>query len=175
MASKAPLTLLKRIQNDYSNILSKEYLKFNLDEISSKTFEEQQSFAKNLLEKLHTSKNRYIIKTPEKSMKCTILHEYGHIIEKLINKNQYNESFQFTVEHTQTLDSLKKLVELKKLTKIPEFYERKEQEIVSEVSLYSQSGIGEFIAETFAGLMKGKKYSKEVMALYKKYGGPIVG
>ena len=48
------------------------------------------------------------------------------------------------------------------------------QEITGKVSPYSQTSSDEFIAEVYAGLVSGKKFSDDVMALYKKYGGPAL-
>ena len=46
------------------------------------------------------------------------------------------------------------------------------KEIAGEVSRYAQTNPLEFVAETFAGHIGGKKYSKNVYNLYKKFGGP---
>lgn len=46
--------------------------------------------------------------------------------------------------------------------------------IKSQVSKYAGTGRGEMVAETFAGMTAGKKYSPEVMAIYQKYGGPAL-
>ena len=48
------------------------------------------------------------------------------------------------------------------------------QRIAINVSDYSTCGPGEFIAETFAGLVSGKKYPQEVLDLYKKLQGPML-
>lgn len=48
------------------------------------------------------------------------------------------------------------------------------QNITGQVSWYAQTSIGEFIAEVYAGLIQGKKYSNEVINLYKKYNGPLL-
>lgn len=64
----------------------------------------------------------------------------------------------------------------------PEFYEfitdRTIQETAGSISGYAQSGIGEFIAETYAEMIKlkkeGKTLSKEIMDLYRKYNGPEI-
>lgn len=48
------------------------------------------------------------------------------------------------------------------------------QNITGQVSWYSQTSIGEFIAEVYAGLIQGKKYSDEVINLYKRYKGPLL-
>lgn len=43
-----------------------------------------------------------------------------------------------------------------------------------KVSEYSTSGPGEFIAETYAGLMSGRQFSQDVLELYKKLHGPSI-
>lgn len=48
------------------------------------------------------------------------------------------------------------------------------QETAGKVSDYAKESPLEFVAETFAGLVEGKKFSDNVMALYKKYGGPAL-
>lgn len=45
------------------------------------------------------------------------------------------------------------------------------REIADEVSGYATNEPREFVAETFAGHLSGKRYSPNVMALYYKYGG----
>ena len=47
-----------------------------------------------------------------------------------------------------------------------------EARVASEVSDYAKTNPLEFVAETFAGHLNGKKYSKSVYNLYKTYGGP---
>lgn len=46
--------------------------------------------------------------------------------------------------------------------------------IANNVSEYASHGPGEFIAETFAKLVEGRKVSQEVKDLYKKLGGPEI-
>lgn len=46
------------------------------------------------------------------------------------------------------------------------------QQTAGKISSYSQTGIGEFIAETYARMISGKNISEEVMNLYRKYKGP---
>jgi hypothetical protein len=43
---------------------------------------------------------------------------------------------------------------------------------VSEYSLQEKDG-GDFVAEVFCGLMLGRKFSDEIMKLYKEIGGPM--
>jgi hypothetical protein len=58
----------------------------------------------------------------------------------------------------------------------PEFYEflttQSIQQTAGKVSDYAQVGIGEFVAETYADMISGKKIPDDVMALYRKYKGP---
>ena len=49
------------------------------------------------------------------------------------------------------------------------------QQAAGEVSSYAQTSIGEFIAETYAKMVRGDKISDEVMKLYEKYNGPKLG
>ncbi len=58
----------------------------------------------------------------------------------------------------------------------PEFYEfltnQEIQQTAGKISEYAQSGIGEFIADTYADMVAGKKIPKDVLDLYRKYNGP---
>ena len=49
------------------------------------------------------------------------------------------------------------------------------QQAAGEVSSYAQTSIGEFIAETYAKMVRGDKISDDVMKLYEKYNGPKLG
>jgi hypothetical protein len=49
---------------------------------------------------------------------------------------------------------------------------KKEREMIAqEVSLYATANVLEFVAEVYAGMMAGRKFSSEIMALYKRFGG----
>ena len=58
----------------------------------------------------------------------------------------------------------------------PDLYEfvtnQEIQQTAGKVSWYSQTGIGEFIAETYKDMMSKKKIPDDVMQLYRKYKGP---
>ena len=65
----------------------------------------------------------------------------------------------------------------KKFKKLyPDLYEfitnQNTQQIAGKVSSYAQSGIGEFIAETYRNMISGHKIPDDVMQLYRKYKGP---
>ena len=97
------------------------------------------------------------------NMRETIYHELGHCNHAAICKDYHK------------MGKLKELgfVVDKSITK--EFLNTKSiQETASKVSDYAKESPAEFIAETFAGLIEGKTYSNDVMALYKKYGGPVI-
>lgn len=57
---------------------------------------------------------------------------------------------------------------------LKQFFAETEQNTIGKVSDYAKNGIGEFIAEAYAKLVKGVKLDDDVMALYKKYGGPAL-
>jgi len=46
------------------------------------------------------------------------------------------------------------------------------QQVAKEVSLYAASKKEEFVAEVFAGRVAGRKFSAEIMKLYREFGGP---
>lgn len=59
----------------------------------------------------------------------------------------------------------------------PDLYEfltnKKIHSTALEVSSYASTSIGEFVAETYAKMIAGKHLSDDVIALYKKYNGPL--
>jgi hypothetical protein len=60
--------------------------------------------------------------------------------------------------------------------KYPDLYEfltnQESQQTAGKISGYAQTSIGEFIAETYAEMIAGKKIPEDVMKLYEKYNGP---
>ena len=61
----------------------------------------------------------------------------------------------------------------------PDLYEfltnQEYQQTAGKVSEYAQTSIGEFIAETYARMVRGDKIPDDVMKLYEKYNGPKLG
>ena len=61
----------------------------------------------------------------------------------------------------------------------PDLYEfltnQEYQQTAGKVSEYAQTSIGEFIAETYAKMVRGDKITDDVMKLYEKYNGPKLG
>lgn len=61
----------------------------------------------------------------------------------------------------------------------PDLYEfltnQEYQQTAGKVSDYAQTSIGEFIADTYAKMVRGDKIPDDVMKLYEKYNGPKLG
>lgn len=55
----------------------------------------------------------------------------------------------------------------------PEFDSVEDQDVAAKVSALAASMPGEFVAETFVGLIIGVQYPQEVMDLYRRLGGPV--
>ncbi len=94
-----------------------------------------------------------------------LYHELGHMIHSKTAKNYSNMS---------------RLAEMKALGRkythvVDEFLQNKDiQATAGKISEYAQSSPNEFVAEAFSLLAQGKKLPDDVMALYKKYNGPIM-
>ena len=87
-------------------------------------------------------------------------HEYAHLLHEMIEKN-YAQMCKPS-ESNGVLSSVTK-----------EFLENPEiQRIAESVTKYAKESPREFVAEVYAGMCDGNKYSDKVMALYRKYGGP---
>ena len=91
-----------------------------------------------------------------------VYHEIGHVYHHLKAPNM--------------LSKMRKLEELKR-SGITDFsilneFNSKYQGIARRVSDYATTSPAEFVAEVYAKMIDGKKFDDEVMALYKKYGGP---
>lgn len=101
----------------------------------------------------------------KRSLHTYLNYELGHLVH---NKSISN------------YDELAKVEELKERGKeisplVKEFKtDKAHQATAGKVSYYAKESPLEFVAETFAGLLDGKTYSDDVMALYKKYGGPAL-
>lgn len=131
----------------------------------------------------------------------TIYHEMGHLqdfgknLKELHIKNttwgRVKETFLKGEKQDKCLDNInnrwakKEDKYIKQLLKdshddfkkyYPDLYEHITnadiQKTAGKVSSYAREGVGEFIAETYAGLVAGEKYSDDVMKLYEKYNGP---
>lgn len=121
---------------------------------------------------LNGTKQKLLIFSPSEDL-STVLHEQGHLqdmSQNYINLLGKNNGVKIRYDR---LDEFEKGF-IDKTPELKTFFGDKEQNIVAKVSEYSKSGIGEFIAETYADLVQGHKFPEDVMKLYKKYNGPAV-
>ncbi len=132
-------------------------LENNIENISKMSIDEQQ----DLLLKYFREAN--IKKTIEPVSRFhNIYHEFGHLNDsQLLNRAHVKQFYDANKEIYPT--------ELKEWLN-----DIKKQRIAGEVSSYAAENPAEFIAETYANLIEGHKFSDDVMALYKKYNGPIL-
>lgn len=89
---------------------------------------------------------------------ATVYHEMGHLQDM---KPRCLTTAKYNYDYSKYSQELKDWVDNDDNIRI-----------ASRVSGYSTSGPGEFIAETFAKLVEGRKVSQEVKDLYRKLGGP---
>lgn len=160
-------------------------LKINLEEIAKKEKAAQTQELKTLLESLvkkNKPLNLEINETP--SQYRTIYHELGHLqdsvknTESILSKDPIVENYNWK-NRRGTIISVADDMNKGYLKEYPkdfkEFIESVEiQQTAGEVSSYAQTGIGEFIAETYAAMLEGRPLSDKVKALYKKYNGPTL-
>ena len=102
-----------------------------------------------------------------------IYHEQGHLQDMAKN---YLEAFKREGEVAIRWNRKDQLTQeyIEQTPILKQFFSEAEQNTIGKVSNYAKDGIGEFIAETYARLIKGVKFDDDVMALYKKYGGPAL-
>ena len=159
------------------------------------------SSIEEMLSKIHTKglDNEIVLRV--KPPEATIYHEMGHLQDYLLNLKKLMKDDNamskvkkalFTDENIAIDDVNNRFLkkgdlktgDLIKYEDNPELlkrdfpllyehlYDKQIQAVAGQVSWYSQQGAGEFVADVYSGLISGKKFSDEVMALYKKYGGP---
>ncbi len=137
-----------------------------------------QDFAKNLKELDVKFWDFDFIKTWKKAWQ-----EAKNKVEKGIKpeKKDYKIDFVENRWGGSTYDGYKELLKnnpKKFQEKYPDLYkhltDKEIQNITGQVSWYSQTSIGEFVAEVYAGLIEGRKFTDDVINLYKKYNGPLL-
>ena len=135
--------------------VKKAGIQIDLDKFSKLT---DQQKANELIKIMEKAKITHQVKTIQNPF-STIYHEMGHL--------------QDMVPRCPTIDNFKSAAEYPKA--LQEWVNNKaNQETAARVSAYATHGPGEFIAETFAGLVDGAKYPKEIMDLYKSLKGPML-
>jgi len=111
-----------------------------------------------------------------------IRHEMGHLQDYAKNYKEIYRSGNELDRWNDDIERIKKKLNAEKTKEYIkkhypltcEFIKPENQNIAAEVSTYAKTDIAEFIAETYADLLAGKNFSDEVMALYKKFNGPII-
>ena len=185
--SRNPLFFFK----NNKEVFEKEGIKIDLDKLSKMSAKEQKEFMKNTMEQYKsTTKKGLWADVAKQDPAHVIYHESGHMqdwglnIKELSIDNATYSKITDVDKMENRWGSIDSDVKLEKLYKenpdkfkktCPDLYEFLENEQTQQtaglVSRYAQSGIGEFIAETYAKMVKGEKLPKQVEELYKKYNG----
>ena len=161
-ANTLSLNPISRLKLFLSNAKIKDRMvKANLETDINKIMKMSHAEQSDLLSSCINEANIKIGYKPASRFK-TIYHEFGHLNDPNISSRACEKAFY---------DSNKESYP-KELTEW--FNNTHNLKVSGEVSSYATENPAEFIAETFAGLVEGKTYSDDVMALYKKYGGPEI-
>lgn len=152
---------IKQLLNnsDAKKILAGKNLETNLEVINTYSPEQKENLLHNMILELKKSDVDICLQHRTIDEFHTIYHEMGHLQDEVIrtratgkfkNPSEYPQELKAWLNDTEAINT------------------------AARVSEYSTTGPGEFVAETYAGLISGTTYPNEVMALYKKLGGPIV-
>lgn len=97
----------------------------------------------------------------------SLYHEVGHFEHQLVvGENRY---LQMGKPH----ECIKNIGRVSETT--TDFLNNSQiQKTAASVSEYAKESPLEFVAETYSKLIHGEKLTDEVMALYQKYGGPVI-
>ena len=89
-----------------------------------------------------------------------VIHEIGHVMHKIMNPEEFLEATSGDVDDEPDRAEM-----------------AKKSQAASKVSHYAWNAgapPAEIVAEVFTGLTSGQKYPRDVIEVYKKYGGPKV-
>ena len=192
---RAPLSTLMV----WKNQLEEAGIKVDVDAFKKLNTEKQAEKLEELLTQLQNKIGPIGFLAPFVRTDYQIYHEMGHLqdyaknLKELDLKQWKLPSFSSKVdtsdvEHVKnrwgglTYDGYKELFD-KNPTKFkkryPDLYEhltnQEIQQTAGKVSEYAQTSISEFIAETYAKMVRGDKIPNDVMKLYEKYNGPKLG
>lgn len=96
----------------------------------------------------------------------SLYHEVGHFEHQLAVGNRY-------LEMGKPQECIRQFGKVSEAT--TEFLNNPQtRNIAGTVSEYATESPLEFVAETYSKLIQGQKLPEDVMALYRKYGGPII-
>ena len=191
LITKHPIEWLKK----YSDTFKEQKIDIDFDKLKTLSKESQLEEVYKLIDNNTPGISCY----GSDSAYHALYHEMGHLqdyaknLENLQKEelkalnfiNTFKKKFSFNQiqDHWggSTYETEKKLMEKspKEFEKLyPNLYKHlnnpEYQRIASYSGGYAMTGIGEFIAETYALLLSGKELPKEVIELYKKYKGPLL-
>lgn len=182
-----PFDTIRILTEKHKNILEKENYKINIDELSRKSIQEQKDELWKVIHILDKNRIHSYFKFDVITPEYTIYHELGHLQDfglnlKKLHVNLKDNEYYLLDNRWGTINDkhIKEYYEQhpdgakKYYPDLYEFLNNPQIQITAgKVSDYSQVGIGEFIAEAYAEMISGKKLPDDVMALYKKYNGPL--
>jgi hypothetical protein len=200
LITKHPIEWLK----NFSEKFKEHKIDIDFDKLKTLSKEVQLEEVNKLVDNLLKSENvEFLIIRGSDNPYHTLYHEIGHLqdvtknLERLekerlesfnlfkIIKKIFNNKLSFhpVADHWggATYEKEKELIE-KSPKKFKFLYPNlhkhlnnsETQRIVSYTGGYAMTSIGEFIAETYSLVLSGHKLPKEVIELYKKYGGPML-
>lgn len=167
-----PVKILENMYNQKTFMdLMKKYLPANeiksLDELKKLDKAEVKKYIWKVSDKIRKNTPQKdwpsaMILDAKRSACDTLFHEEGHLFHKK------NALLDYEDMHVGYDKNKKEIGELAK-----EFVESPEEQfIASTVSNYAKHSPLEFVAEVYARIMNGHKFSDDVMKLYEKYKGP---
>ena len=187
-----PLDTIKKHQQYFEKELN---INIDIADLAKKTTKEQEEILGNWTNEIFKKKKSsiFLIEMDLYSPIETVYHEMGHLQDYAKNLKELdlkrwklasNTDVEQVGNHWGCLGSsgYKELFE-KNPTKFkkryPDLYEfltnQEHQQTAGKISEYAQTSIGEFIAETYAKMVRGDKLPNDVMKLYEKYNGPKLG
>lgn len=196
--SLAPLSSLKNNLKTFEN----NGIKVDVDSFAKLSTKEQSKKLNEYFSEIQNKGIKLVLKIPYLKPEKTIYHEMGHLQDFAKNlknmdikqfefpswKEFWNSSKNVDIRHVDnrwgglTYKGFKGKFENepeKFKKQYPDLYEfltnQDYQQSAGKVSSYAQTSIGEFIAETYAKMVRGEKIPDDVMTLYNKYNGPKLG
>lgn len=196
--SLAPLSSLKNNLKTFEN----NGIKVDVDSFAKLSTKEQSKKLNEYFLEIQNKGIKVVLKIPYLKPEKTIYHEMGHLQDFAKNlknmdikqfefpswKEFWNSSKNVDIRHVDnrwgglTYKGYKGKFENepeKFKKQYPDLYEfltnQDYQQSAGKVSSYAQTSIGEFIAETYAKMVRGEKIPDDVMTLYNKYNGPKLG
>lgn len=158
--------LIRKNNNGVYEVVKPEYKCENLDKLiqrlnayhKNSTFSDKMEIYDGIseaipyLDNILAGKN---VKMASFTSNGSFLHEQGHLL--------HQDTYKFWNEARKEGSRI-----------YQEFQQSDIQNIAGQVSDYAKSDPLEFVAETYKRLRRGQIFSDDVMALYKKYNGPMI-